>query len=135
MERVKPNGENMNPNFEAIGKQFVPAYYQLFDTNRAELSQLYRENSMLTFEGEQLQGAPAIIKKLTGLPFQTIQHVVTTTDCQPSPNNGVIVMVVGQLKTDNDPPHGFSQTFQLLPTGDNNYYVLNDFFRLSLHHG
>ena len=38
-------------------------------------------------------------------------------------------------QTDNDPPHGFSQTFQLFQKDNNSYFVLNDMFRLSLHHG
>ncbi|KXJ16357.1 nuclear transport factor 2 [Exaiptasia diaphana] len=126
----------MNPNFESIGKQFVNEYYSRFDTNRAYLKELYRPFSMLTFEGDQFQGVDAIITKLTSLPFQTVAHVITTTDVQPSPNNGVLVFTVGQLKTDNDPPHSFSQTFLLMPEDKElqSYYVLNDLFRLSLHH-
>ena len=38
-------------------------------------------------------------------------------------------------QTDDDPPHSFSQTFQLFKKDTNNYFVLNDMFRLSLHHG
>lgn len=90
---------------------------------------------MMTFEGNQIQGTEAITKKLVELPFTVVHHVLTTVDCQPTVNNGVVVYVVGQLKTDNDPPHGFSQCFVLMPTNDNSsYYVLNDMFRLSLHH-
>ena len=37
-------------------------------------------------------------------------------------------------QTDDDPPHSFSQTFQLLKKDTNSYFVLNDMFRLSLHH-
>ena len=37
-------------------------------------------------------------------------------------------------QTDDDPPHSFSQTFQLFQK-DTSYFVLNDMFRLSLHHG
>ncbi|KAK3741149.1 hypothetical protein QZH41_011827 [Actinostola sp. cb2023] len=126
----------MNPNFNAIGQSFRTLYYQRFDSNRATLREVYRASSMLTFEGQQFQGQDAIVQKLTSLPFQVVQHVITTVDCQPVPNNGVLVFVVGQLKTDNDPPHGFSQTFLLMPDTDTEaYYVLNDLFRLSLHHG
>ena len=40
-------------------------------------------------------------------------------------------------QTDNDPPHSFSQTFHLVPKDatNSNFFVLNDMFRLSLHHG
>lgn len=124
----------MNPHFEKIGREFAKTYYGLFDSNRAALANLYTDLSMLTFEGDQFQGAQAIVKKITELPFKVVQHIITTVDCQPSRDNGVLVFVVGQLKTDNDPPHSFSQTFQLFEK-DTSYFVLNDMFRLSLHHG
>ncbi|KAK3741150.1 hypothetical protein QZH41_011828 [Actinostola sp. cb2023] len=122
----------MNPNFNAVGQSFQSLYYSSFDSNRATLREVYRSSSMLTFEGDQFQGQDAITQKLTSLPFKVVQHVITTVDCQPAPNNGVLVFVVGQLKTDNDPPNGFNQAFLLMPsTGTEGYYVLNDIFRLS----
>ena len=40
------------------------------------------------------------------------------------------------IQTDNDPPHGFSQCFVLVPNENATVYsILNDMFRLSLHHG
>ncbi|KAI8519916.1 Nuclear transport factor 2 [Branchiostoma belcheri] len=91
-----------------------------------------RPESMMTFEGAQHQGPEAIVQKLVSLPFQKVQHVVTTVDCQPTVDFGVLVMVVGQLKTDEDPIHGFSQTF-ILKNDGSNYYVLSDIFRLVVH--
>ena len=35
------------------------------------------------------------------LPFKVVQHIITTVDCQPSGENGVLVFVVGQLKVLN----------------------------------
>ena len=35
------------------------------------------------------------------LPFKVVQHIITTVDCQPSRDNGVLVFVVGQLKVLN----------------------------------
>eukprot|EP00961_Rhodomonas_salina_P185381 2502825-Rhodomonas_salina.1 len=37
-------------NFEEVGKAFVAHYYNIFDTNRANLQGLYQDVSMLTFE-------------------------------------------------------------------------------------
>ena len=95
-----------------------------------------------------------ILNQAQSLAFATVAHSVTTIDCQPSEAGMVVVFVVGQLKvcwqsiplnvfcmqnsrcdatqTDEDPPHGFSQTFTLKPAGGS-YYVLNDIFRLILH--
>jgi hypothetical protein len=32
-----------------------------------------------------------------GLPFQKVKHQVATLDAQPTPNNGVLILVTGQL--------------------------------------
>lgn len=122
-------------SFQEVGESFAKFYYEAFDSNRASLMPLYTSESMLTFEGEQFVGAEAIVKRLTAMPVTTVAHVITTIDCQPTTASGVLVFVVGQLKTDNDRPHGFSQAFHLVPSGPGNYTVLNDLFRLSLHHG
>lgn len=59
---------------------------------------LYRPQSMLTFEGEQLQGADAITEKLKNLAFQKVQHKVETRDAQPTGDgNSLTVMVTGAL--------------------------------------
>ena len=34
---------------------------------------------------------------------------------------------------DDDPPHGFNQTFMLKPLGDS-FFIQHDMFRLALHH-
>ena len=77
---------------------------------------------MLTFESQQTAGTAAIIEKLVvghsppgccfrsisvltlrttvkGLPFETVQHRVTTLDAQPASqeNAAMIVLVTGQL--------------------------------------
>ncbi|EIM89932.1 nuclear transport factor 2 [Stereum hirsutum FP-91666 SS1] len=117
----------------AIAKQFTDFYYTTFDTNRASLQSLYRDVSMLSFEGTAIQGAAPITEKLTNLPFERVQHKVTTMDAQPSSPTvaSLIVSVTGLLVIDDSPnPLQFSQVFQLIPEGGS-YYVLNDIFRLN----
>lgn len=77
----------MNPAFDDIGKAFASHYYGIFDMNRSEIVEaanamedlnernaflmqswadmfpLYQEDSLLTFEGTQTQGAEAIVFK------------------------------------------------------------------------
>ncbi|PWN34286.1 putative NTF2-nuclear transport factor [Meira miltonrushii] len=117
---------------EAIAQQFTDFYYATFDRNRAELHGLYRPQSMLTFEGEQLQGADAITEKLKNLAFQKVQHKVETRDAQPTGDgNSLTVMVTGALMVDDSPsPMRFSQTFTLIPDAGS-YFVFNDIFRLN----
>ena len=82
-------------------QQFVDYYYKTFDTNRMGLAPLYQEQSLLSFEGNRIQGVQAIMQKLTSLPFQQCQHSVSSLDAQPSLSNGIIVFVTGQLLVRN----------------------------------
>lgn len=119
-----------------IANVFVKQYYDTFDKNRPEVVGLYHpQTCVLTFEGQVCSGKEEIMKKLTSLAFTNIQHVITTVDAQPTYDDMIVVFVVGQLKTDEDNPHSFSQTFVLKKEADNRLYVVNDMFRLSLHHG
>jgi len=87
---------------------------------------------MLTFETSQVQGVKAIVEKLTGLPFQKVQHQITTRDVQPSAAAGaVVVMVTGKMLVDEEKnPQSYSQVFHLMPEGST-YFVYNDIFRLN----
>ncbi|EDR11241.1 uncharacterized protein LACBIDRAFT_183852 [Laccaria bicolor S238N-H82] len=121
----------VDPN--AVAKQFTDFYYQTFSSGRQNLGSLYREHSMLTFEGAPIQGDKAIVEKLVNLPFQKVQHKVTTIDAQPSSPTlaSLLVSVTGLLLVDDSPnPLQFSQVFQLIPDGAS-YYVFNDIFRLN----
>ncbi|ORZ22725.1 nuclear transport factor 2 [Lobosporangium transversale] len=117
-------------DIQAISKQFTDYYYGTFDSSRAGLAPLYRDNSMLTFEGVHTLGAQAIVDKLISLPFQSVVHKVSTHDSQPSDNNSIVISVTGQLLIDNEQnPQFFTQTFYLKHDGSN-FYVANDIFRL-----
>ncbi|CAR24332.1 Nuclear transport factor 2 [Lachancea thermotolerans] len=122
----------MSVDFNTLAQQFTEFYYNQFDTDRTQLGNLYREQSMLTFETTQLQGAKDIVEKLVSLPFQKVAHRISTLDAQPaSPNNDVLVMITGELLIDEEQnPQRFSQVFHLMPEG-NSYYVFNDIFRLN----
>uniref|UniRef100_A0A6U4I285 Nuclear transport factor 2 n=1 Tax=Hemiselmis andersenii TaxID=464988 RepID=A0A6U4I285_HEMAN len=122
--------------FESVGKAFVNHYYATFDSNRANLANLYQEQSMFTWEGEKFLGAAAIAQKLTTLPFQQCAHQITSIDCQPTSGEGVLVFVCGNLKVEGEaadrPPLKYSQSFVLMPLpGGGGYWVLNDIFRLN----
>lgn len=54
----------MAANFQEVASQFVPFYYNTFDTNREGLASLYRDTSMLTYESASVMGVAAIVDKL-----------------------------------------------------------------------
>ncbi|XP_068639180.1 nuclear transport factor 2B-like [Aristolochia californica] len=126
---------SMEDQLELVAKAFVDRYYHLFDNNRPSLSSLYYQTSMLTFEGQKIQGAQNITLKLTQLPFQHCKHCISTIDCQPSPfAGGIIVFVSGSLQLQGE-EHllSFSQMFHLIPTPtpQGSFFVQNDIFRLN----
>ncbi|OTB01913.1 hypothetical protein M426DRAFT_323129 [Hypoxylon sp. CI-4A] len=122
-------------NLEEVATMFVQYYYNQFDQDRAGLSSLYRDTSMLTFESASFKGTSTIIEKLHGLPFQQIKHQVATMDPQPgvAPDH-IMVLVTGQLLVDEEQrPMSYTQSFYLVPetTGSGTqYYVHNDIFKL-----
>ncbi|KAL7754178.1 Nuclear transport factor 2 [Sorochytrium milnesiophthora] len=123
----------MTTDFRAVGKGFTDYYYSLFDSNRQQLRALYREHSMLSFEGTDIVGVNSIMEKIEGLPFQKIVHNILSVDAQPShPQLGsIMVTVTGQLVTDDEAkPLFFCQTFNLMPE-NSSYWVFNDIFRLN----
>ncbi|KAJ1830534.1 Nuclear transport factor 2 [Coemansia sp. RSA 2711] len=118
-------------DINSVAKQFTDFYYQTFDADRKGLAALYRDMSMMTWEGVQVTGAVGIVDKLS-LPFQRIQHKVTTIDAQPSlpGTETMIICVTGQLLIDEETqPQQFTQMFQLV--NDNGFFVYNDIFRLN----
>jgi Nuclear transport factor 2 (NTF2) domain len=123
---------SINAQFNQIAAQFTAHYYKQFDSDRSQLTSLYGPSSMMSFESDQFQGAEGIVNKLKSLPFQQVIHKVVTMDAQPNPsNNGVIVMVTGDLYVDGSQnPLKFAQCFHLAPTASG-YFVQNDFFRLN----
>ncbi|KAG4406750.1 hypothetical protein JTP64_004134 [Candida tropicalis] len=122
----------MSVDFNAVATEFTTFYYNQFDSDRSQLGNLYRNESMLTFETSQLQGARDIVEKLTSLPFQKVAHRISTLDAQPaSPNGDILVMVTGELLIDEEQnPQRYSQVFHLIPDAGS-YYVFNDIFRLN----
>lgn len=115
---------------EEVAKAFVQHFYQTFDAGVDALSGLFNEQSMLTFEGQQVQGSPAIINKLKSVG--QVKHSVKTTDIQPSSNpNAIVIFVTGAIQIGGDNPLHFCEFFHLVGTAPGQYYVHNDVFRLN----
>jgi len=127
---------NLNPQFLDIGQSFAKQYYAQFDASAESRSTLgcfyHAEHSLMSFEGVQVQGSQAILEKIKGFTFKTIRRGITAVDCQPTFDGGVIVNVLGQLQMDEDPAHGFTQTFVLKPA-NGSFFIQHDMFRLVIH--
>ncbi|OXV10995.1 hypothetical protein Egran_01242 [Elaphomyces granulatus] len=116
-----------------LADDFVKFYYESVDTDPVRLAHLYCDSSMLTYENEKepFYGKDAIIKKLCDqrLAFQRVAHVRNTITAQPA-NGGALILVTGTVMFDEERPVNYVQTFQLLPDGQGNVFVLNDIFKL-----
>jgi len=119
-------------DINALATQFAEFYYSTFSTNRDQLIRLYRDTSMLSWEGDQFLGKDLIIKKLTGDQLQNVRHRITTLDAQPLPvEGGLCILITGELLAgDGEHPMKFSQVFGLLSEGGS-YFIFNDVFRLN----
>ncbi|XP_056154723.1 nuclear transport factor 2-like [Lampris incognitus] len=118
---------------QKIGEGFILEYYRRFDSaDWRSVGELYFESACSTWEGQVNVGREAIIGKLASLPFRTIQHVTTEKDVQLTGDNAILIMVMGQLKADEDPIMGFQQVF-LLRLANGSWGCTNDMFRLSIH--
>ncbi|KAL2162164.1 hypothetical protein VTH06DRAFT_7077 [Thermothelomyces fergusii] len=136
------------PKAEEIAKQFVQHYYMTFDADRKSLANLYRDNSMLTFQDTQVLGASRIAEKLVeekrvgqllmgvlnlkNLPFEKIRHHTSNFNAQPGPTgNSLFILVSGVLAVDDESnPLSFTQAFQLCQDSAGQWFVFNDIFQL-----
>ena len=121
-------------DFKSVGNQFITHFYDKLQNDRAGLAQLYTEDSMLTYEGEEMKGLQAIGEKIQGLPNLSYDPNGAVVDIQPSINDGIFVFINGSLIIDGNAsqPLKFTQTFLLQTGGGAGYYIHNEVFRLSL---
>lgn len=107
-----------------------PLPTHLLNQNNLTCTYQKNEQSMLTFEGQQVQGSANIINKLKSVG--QVKHSVKTTDIQPSSNaNAIVIFVTGAIQIGGDNPLHFCEFFHLVGTAPGQYYVHNDVFRLN----
>lgn len=125
------NPNAMEANFKQIGEQFAQAYYQTYDAKQ-NLATFYEENSLFTFEGQDIQGAQNIMQKLGSLGFQQVQHAVQKCQCQPVPGSPdkVLVTVIGDMMVNGSQKVKFVEIFQLMKKPTGNWFVLNNTFNV-----
>ncbi|CAF0812586.1 unnamed protein product [Didymodactylos carnosus] len=118
-----------------VGKAFIQHYYQTFDTgSRESVAALYEPSvGRMDFNGAKTAvGVAEITERLRSYTFTTINHTVSTIDIQQTYDNGILIVVTGMLRADNDQPMQFTETF-LLKGANNSWFVVNNFFRLVFH--
>jgi hypothetical protein len=115
---------------EEVAQAFVQHFYTSFDANVDSLASLYTDQSMMSFEGQQIQGAQNIITKLKSVG--PVKHDVKSTDIQPSVvPNGILIFVTGSIRIGGDNPLHYCEVFQLLASAPGQYQIHNNVFRLN----
>jgi len=129
-------------------------YFSMFDTKREDIFHIYRDNSVVVWNGHAILGVKAILEFFKTIPPS--QHSCESMDCQPialpgeDPSRSILVNVGGTVayfagsqsytshadKKGNSATHQFSQTFVLTleatsSTGGRQYFVASDNFRLT----
>ncbi|KAG5443400.1 Nuclear transport factor 2 [Clonorchis sinensis] len=122
----------VQPSADEIGKQFAAQYYQTLQTSRPAIRNFYHEQARMIYEGDEVVGRENIAQKLQNIKCNTLQFALSSVDAQPC-GNAILILVCGQLQSDEDRPLPFSETFLLTPI-DSSLLVCNSMFRLNLHH-
>eukprot|EP00164_Ancoracysta_twista_P002181 GFYU01002879.1.p1 GENE.GFYU01002879.1~~GFYU01002879.1.p1 ORF type:complete len:149 (+),score=36.06 GFYU01002879.1:30-449(+) len=114
---------------------FVKDYfYRVYDSGaRHELSNMYREHSVLVWNGRAEKGIAGIIGFLTKLP--PTKHHINSIDGQPTPGFAsdvlnIQVSVSGTVQYGSNHAQEFTQMILLAQDrSQNNFYVASDCFR------
>lgn len=106
----------------------LQTYYEILDRERHNLSQVYRNQSAVIYNGQPFN-AEAFARFYNTMP-QT-QHTMMSYDCHPLAD-GMVVTTSGSLKLGNARElHGFSQSFLIRrDTAVGSVYIESDSFRL-----
>jgi len=116
----------MSVDTPLVGKAFAERYYNSLDSDRPSLTASYRDNSMLIFEADMFEGAAAIMAKLLSIPAGN--HDLAGIDSLPGPNGDICILVKGSYVI-NQQPLGFHEFFQIMPEGEQGYWILNQIFK------
>ena len=118
-------------DIEQTTTAFIQQYYTWFDdpAQRHQLSNLYNDTSLMTFEGKQINGFDKIMEMFGSLPLQKVIRVISNVDCQSMSDGRIIANVAGQLQTNDAPLMLFKQTFVLCIT-DERCFIQHDIFRI-----
>jgi hypothetical protein len=130
--RIDQSSVVLMADFNAIGAGFIQQYYGVFSTDRSQLAGVYRDTSLVTYGGAQLYGTDAIMTHFCEtLTMRSAEYMPLECDYQPTAFGGVIAVINGEVKVDNE-EHSltYNDVFHLAVDDAGNYYVANQFSRI-----
>tara|TARA_B110000093_G_C12944151_1_gene399342 strand:- start:113 stop:508 length:396 start_codon:yes stop_codon:yes gene_type:complete len=121
-------------DFDFVGRCFVAQFYPTFGTNRSQLGGVYRDSSLMTMQGKQLQGVGNIMcwfKQGITFSIARFETEAEDIDCHPSPDGGIIISVSGKVLVDDEKrPLKFSDMFYL-SEDQGTWFVSNQIFQIT----
>lgn len=128
--RERKPQEVQGMSFAEIGEGFAQQYYQVFSDDVSQLGGVYRENSLMTWSGAQLQGVENIINHLTNLPLGRLAFNVEDIDCHPSLSDGVLLVVQGAIQLEGEEHTLKFNDVMHLAQDEGQWYISNQIFRI-----
>ena len=118
-------------DFSGIGRGFVTQYYPAYGADRSQVAGAYRDNSLMTYQGQQIMGVVKIMEFFRErVTFTTAQFNPLDIDCHPSQSNGIIVVVNGEvLLAGETRALKFNDVFHLAVDQSGQWYISNQLFR------
>lgn len=113
-------------------EKFIAVFYDSLDKRRHQMSRLYLDNAIMTWNGNGIRGEENIQKFIEDLP--AMEHSVLTLGAQPVIDDAVInqktllLLVSGLIKMSNS-SKPFQQTF-VVTAQDDKWKIVNDCFRI-----
>jgi len=123
------NNNNMPP-FEQCGRGFINQYYNVLAGDRNQLAGVYRNNTLVTWCGGQYMGLDNIMPKMLSLGFNRSQWKQDEVDCQPMQNNGILIVIQGQVRIEGEEhPLRFNDV-QILQQDQQGWHIQHQVFKI-----
>jgi len=126
------HGEMAASDVQESGRTFIDQYYRfLADSNCRDLRMLYREISMMVFEGMQFEGVNAIIAKLKRLQADRVMVDIKSCWSMRLGENAFLTQITGQVANASEEyPSIYDQAVIVVRESNGSYFVLYDVFRV-----
>ena len=123
----------------AFGNAFVSWYFQAFNEGKENLAGVYADNTLITFQDQQITGTNPrtgqlnIIERLTSLGLVGMTKRPIVIQAQPSIGGTVLICVQGNCRMSPDEAEelGFFEIFLVARTEEGSFQIVNQVFSTS----
>lgn len=124
---------NIPNNYRMITEQFCKCYINTYDNDFSKLKNIYRNNSLFTYLGEEIVGFDNYFKKIVQLGIWKFDHIHNTinVNAQPVGKRNILINITGKISANlSNIPQYFVETLMLQRDRNNKFYVQHTIFKL-----